>query len=146
MQALDVGLQEVHPEYAERILSRMHDLEDPTRQHANNVSRVLTNQRAACHDIVQQCKDLVSQAAIDADAACQRLDAAAERHQKDGAALRSELGCLKELIDTQSMQCSSDLDKMERLVKQASDCLDMQQSLRNEAEDQLRTCPESRAK
>ena len=137
VESLDVGLQEVHPEYANRILGRMHELENLTRQHANNVFQVLTNQRDACHDIVKECKDLVSQAAIDADAACKRLDDAADRHQKDGAAVRSELGSLKEMIDTQSLQCTSDLDKMERLVQQASDCLQMQEALSAQAEEQL---------
>ena len=138
VEALDAGLQEVHPEYANRILDRMHELEEVTRQHANSVFRVLTNQKDACQDIVDQCKEIVAQAAVDADAACQRLDAAADRHQNDGSALRRELGGLKELIDTQSMQCSSDLAKMEALLRQASDCLDMQESLRNDAEEQMR--------
>ena len=100
VEALDAGLQEVHPEYANRILDRMHELEEVTRQHANSVFRVLTDQKDACQDIVDQCKEIVGQAAVDADAACQRLDAAAERHQNDGSALRRELGGLKELIDT----------------------------------------------
>ena len=139
IDTLDAALQEVHPGYADPILDRMHELEKLTREHANHVFQVLTNQRDACQDIVEQCKEIVAQAAADADKACLRLDAAADRHQSDGSALRRELGGLKDVIDTQSMQCSSDLAKMEALLRQASECLVMQEGLRKDAEEQMKT-------
>ena len=137
VESLDVGLQEVHPDYADRILGRMHELEEVTREHSNKVFRVLTNQREACQDIVKECQAIVSQASTDADAACRRLDEAADRHQRDGAALRSELGLLKEMIDAQSLQCQTDLGKMERLAQQALDSLDRQAAFHAQTEEQL---------
>ena len=137
VQALDVGLQEVHPEYANRILTRMHEVEKVTRGHANEVLRIIQKQKDDFNDVFAECKKIVGEAAMDADRACQRLDAAAQRHQSDGACLRQELGILKCMIDEQSQQCTIDLKNMESLVLQASNSLEAQESLDAKTRHQL---------
>ena len=91
---------------------------------------VMTNQREAV-------EATVSKAAAKSDEACARLAAAADRHQRDGADLRRELGQLKDAIDDQSQQVQSDLQKMSELASQALEHLERQELLNAQTEEQL---------
>ena len=118
LNALDAALREVHPEHAERLIARMTELESLCRTHANQVFTILQRRQ-------EGFQGEMARSEVAADAAIARLDAAAQRHQRDAEILRKELGELKEAIDFQSQQASADLLKMERLAEQATE--DLQQ-------------------
>ena len=130
LDALDDGLQMVHPDYADPIVRRVSEMETLCREHVNRVGRVMTNQR-------QAVEATVSKAAAKSDEACARLAKAADRHQQQGAELRSELGNLKDAIDAQSQQVEADLQKMEKLASQALEHLERQELLNAQTEEQL---------
>jgi hypothetical protein len=98
MDALDAAIRDIHPDYAERVLSRMAELESTTRQHANKVFQVLHNQTTAM-------EASVAKAETAAHRVSSHLQQAAERHHREAAALRAELGELKKLLDEQSAEC-----------------------------------------
>ena len=115
LDALDAWM---HANYAERIVRRVADME--------GVGRAMTNQREA-----------VEAVGSEVDEACARLAAAADRHLREGAELRRELGNLKGLIDDQSQQVQADLQKMEKLASQALEHLERQELLNAQTEEQL---------
>ena len=124
LDAVDACLDAVdawmHASYtdSERIVRRVADME--------GVGRAMTNQREA-----------VEAVGSEVDEACARLAAAADRHLREGAELRRELGNLKGLIDDQSQQVQADLQKMEKLASQALEHLERQEVLNAQTEEQL---------
>ena len=65
IEALDIAVQEVHPQYANRILDRMADLEKHARRQANQVFAIFeaqshclvheTNAHAGLRHLVRNC-------------------------------------------------------------------------------------------
>ena len=112
LNALDAAIREVHPQHAQPLIDRMTELERVCRRHANQVFTILQRRQESFHGELERCE-------VAAEAAIARLDAAAQRHQRDAEVLRSEIGELKDAIDFQSAQSAEDLQKMERLAQQS---------------------------
>ena len=123
IEALDIAVQEVHPQYANRILDRMVEIEKHARRQANQVFQILEAQRKElkiAYDVGEN--------------SIKRLNEAAERHQNEAGALRKELWVLKEGIDRQHYESTENLQRMKAMAKQAIQDIDQQKSLLEAAE------------
>ncbi len=80
VDTIAIAIQEVHPDYSQRILSRMEDLERLARGHANSVMGILNNQTHALESAVFKAR-------AESVKVFGQLSEASERHRRDGAAL-----------------------------------------------------------
>ena len=128
IESLDAAVRDVHPGYAERVLARMAELEQLCRGHANQVFAIMH-----CRQEIFRAE--LARAQEEGEEAIARMNEAAQRHQHDAAALRRELGVLKESIDNQHAQSTADLQKMEALAHQAIEDIEQQKLLMETVED-----------
>ena len=122
MNALELMFSDLHPETVTRTLDRMHYLEQHAREHCNNVVRIIDARKVAvmeASDLAEKrCTDAVQQA----EKACKRLVDAGDRHQREAAGVRQELGSLKQTIGDKFDQMMSDVDhKISTMEQMLSD-------------------------
>ena len=131
IEALDIAVQEVHPQYANRILDRMHELERHTRRQASqaldHMHELERLARKHCDKALTTVEKMMREWANEAEKSIARFNEAAEQH-------RRELGELKEVIDWQHDESTENLKRMKAMAKQAIQDIDQQKSLLEAAE------------
>ena len=127
LDALDAAVREIHPQYSDRILDRMSELEGTCRDHANRVMMCIDNQKkdmiAAANNVSKHVEHAVSDLEKRTAAAIERFHEVAHRHQTDAKALRCELGGLKELLDASSVNIAEERQNCQQLLEDARQLL-----------------------
>lgn len=130
VESLDGAVQELHPDYSARVVARVTEIEETCRTHANSVLQVLTNQRLGV-------ESAATKAAGMANDACARLERSSTRHEEQAAALRTEIGVIKDMVDARSADCERDLANMKIYVQDVLDHMERQETLSRQVDAQI---------
>ena len=139
LDALEASIGGLHPNYKDRILDRMTQLEEHCRANVEIIARATRQQKEALVEHVNKaCKDLtvfVDNFEGRTARSIRTMSEATQRHDKDATALRRELRGLESIIEAQSEQlvkerhcCEQLLDDARQLVSGLEDKVMMQQS------------------
>ena len=127
LDALDAAIRDIHPDYSNRILDRMTELEETCREHAHRVMRCIDNQKKDLVESADRVSNHVEIAVCDLERrtakAIERFEEVTQRHQTDAKALRCELGELKTIIDSSSEHLAKEREQCERILEDARQIL-----------------------
>ena len=121
---LEGAIGDLHPEYSQRTVTRMEELADLTKNHANDVLRIANDQKVALGKVVhesKQCHAMLEETT----SRCQKsLEEATARHYKEAHELRYELYGLKQFIGQQSTEYCDEREKSLGALKALKDDLE----------------------
>ena len=124
LRILEGALGDVHPEYAERAVTRCENLVAQAAGHVNETLRLVKDQKVGLGVVMNEAHNIK----IDIQNTCTSLHQASVRHKKDAQDLRSELGELKEhiteqarLVEYERKQCELSMQSMKLSMQSLQD-------------------------